>query len=124
MKNFIFLATIITCLISCGKIDLNNHFPQYVGDYEWVYSGGAQEEPIGYEHVSDRYGLRINDKSKIYMFKNGEKVMKEVAIGATSNSITLSPNQLGISNCYLQEDVMVIPNYPLSGQDNYYVRVN
>lgn len=80
MKRFALFFLIFPVLISCqkDKVDLSNqgNAAQIIGDYEWYESTKGVNNSIYQDQTNDRYGMRIDEKSRVFIFKNGERIFK------------------------------------------------
>ena len=120
-KQLFFCISII--FISCGKID-KSAYVDAVGDYEWVYSLAEVGDSYAFDTVEDRYGIRIKENSKIFLFKNGKKIEKQkikTARRFSDNHTVLTIEKNGIELRYeIKNNVLTSTEYPYKCYSNQF----
>ena len=76
MKTFVLSLLFFTVLLSScnkSKISLKDETAM-IGEYEWAYSFGADNESESQETISDRYGIVLKKNGKAKLYHNSELV--------------------------------------------------
>ncbi len=118
-------------VVGCNKYKLSSDH-EVIGDFEWGYSSNDSFESTSQDNYVHRYGIRIKDNSKVYVFKNDEIIYK----GKIEEIIPQSSEKYWIkvfdNNGYIVDDgytffqyesgLIISENWPLHNYDNYYFR--
>ena len=81
-------------LNSCEKEHIVNDYPELSGDYEWVYTQLTYNVFITSAESEDKYGIRILNKDKVQLFKNGKRQETYKITGIYPPSFTADPHIL------------------------------
>ncbi len=125
MKAVLFLL-LTYIILSCEKVDLSGPNNYLIGDYEWVYTEISNTEFLGASESVDKFGIRINAKSKMLFFTNGLETNKKTIsrIGEDSgNSIMyIKKSRNSWSIMQFNGDTLTSYYYPHSGRKNYFIK--
>lgn len=126
MKHIIIIVLGFILTLGCKKVDVKEQAPLKIGDYEWYYS----EDSFGTGYYSssseDKYGIRIKDNSKLFIFKNGSKIYKE-RITKIEEIDSVVYIEAGKENnkikCEIQDFVLITSYLPFEGFTNEFKRI-
>jgi hypothetical protein len=117
------LLILFSGIIGCSKVNLEQDFAAVIGDYDWVYSEAGTANYSAFDSSSDQYGIRLKQKRKMLLFKNGI-VLKTYTITLvnTNNEVyTLSAESDNTKvSLVIEGDELVTSQLPFDGYNNHF----
>ena len=124
MKSVLILFSLLL-LISCNKekLKITDENSFIVGDYEWVYSYGENNESESFETFNDRYAIRIKKNGKAEIWKNEEKIDKGYVSFLHDSYGTWYVNfkfEGGNRSMIFDNNTLEVQSYPIIDHTNFF----
>ncbi len=89
MKLMLLFVIVLISLTACkkDKIEISGSANEIIGEYEWYCSTSGVNDSFYQDQTTDRYGIRIDEKSKFKFFINGEIYQKGYVSNYRRNSL-------------------------------------
>lgn len=124
LKNIYFFLFVILSL-GCKKEKISLEGTNIPGDYEWYTSIGGPGEIYSQMDGDVKYGIHIDEKGEVLIFKNSEKVketkVRNIYLDPVDGSVSLS-----FENNYnfdLIDDNLKTDDFPINDFDNQFIRI-
>lgn len=124
MKFIVFIFFIV-CLLGCKKVKFTSDQEKCVGDYEWAYSTSEMGPTVSQNEIADFYGIRIKDKTRLTIYKNGKKEITGFITGIYSYNKGYKLKFESNENLFyfiFENEMLMSTDYPLEGYKNFYIR--
>jgi hypothetical protein len=137
VNRIILIAFILSSVLLLNSCKKENEVPEpfsdpaltlLAGDFEWTHTKISETEFTTNADLSDKYGLRIEENGKMFLFKNG-KLLSEHNITGKSDDLKgdefffYSAGDKSARPMYFTGDSIVwITLTPFDWKDNYYYK--
>jgi len=127
MRKTIEIIFILILFFSCKKEDFKHEFVNVVGDYEWYYSYRDIGDSYTKETETNKYGIRVKENSKLFIFKNDDLIYKGIINNSAywENETIFLVSESNKEKFYLEfhNDELSVESIPFGGYKNYFKKV-